>query len=158
MAGKLNMELMGKAELALVRGENPHAVAQALAVEFDMTERTVWRYFRLVRERWATEEEELRPKRREQFRAMVMENFRLAMDDANPMAGAATLRVLAKLDGLEAPGKLEITTAYDVRSMSPLERQAEIERLLLVRAAHLDGRLATPMLGNGKANGKATKH
>ncbi len=131
---RLNLELMNKAELGLVQGENPRGLASRLALEFQMTERTVWRYFRKIRERWASEEVEHREQRRQHFRAMIMANFRLAMATSNPMAGAATLRVLAKLDGLEVPAKLKIAGSFDVRSMSPTERRSEIDRLIALRA------------------------
>ncbi len=98
-----NLELVNKAEFGLVQGENPRGLASRLAFEFQMTERTVWRYFRKVRERWRTEELEQREQRRQHFRAMIMANFRLAQDSKNPFctslarAGveAATIQKLA---------------------------------------------------------------
>lgn len=148
---KLNTELLGQAELGLVQGEHPTILSERLAILHGLTIRTVERYFRLVRERWATEEASQRPARREQFRAMVMANFALAHATANPMAGAATLRVLAKLDGLEAPSELKITGGIDIRALSPRERRDEIERLLEIRS-----KAARAQVMNG-ANGK-TKH
>lgn len=148
---KLNTELLNQAEMGLVRGTHPTFLAEVLAKEFDLTIRTVERYFRMVRERWTREEVEQRPQRRAQFRAMVMANFSLAHAEGNAMAGAATLRVLAKLDGLEAPSEIKITGALDIKAMSPRERQDEIERLLEIRAK------ATRALVNGAANGK-TRH
>jgi hypothetical protein len=149
---KLNTELLGEAELGLVQGMHPTILGELLAKKHDLTIRTVERYFRLVRERWATEEVAQRPARREQFRAMVMANFALAHATANPMAGAATLRVLAKLDGLEAPTEVKVTGGIDIRAMSPRERQDEIDRLLELRAKATKAKLKM----NG-ANGK-TRH
>lgn len=158
-------ELLAKVEVYLVLGKANRKLAE-LAEEYKVTERTIQRYMRSVRERWLKEEEEHRPMRRAEFRAMIRNNLEIAWATGNAMAGAATLRVLAKLDGLEAPCKLEISGVLDVRAMSPLDRQAEIERLLKRRADALDGRRATPLLPpapvvrkpNGKGNGKATKH
>jgi hypothetical protein len=146
MANKLNMELMGKAEVGLIMGQNPQAMALELAEEFDMAERTIWTYFRRIRERWQKEEVEQRPERRAHFRAMLMQNFRLSMATDNPMAGAATLRVLAKFDGHESPIEIKVSGALDIKAMSPMERRAEIQRLLAMRAEHLDGRQAGPAL------------
>jgi hypothetical protein len=148
---RLNTKLLEEAEVGLVQGLNPTVLSEVLAKENDVTIRTVERYFRLVRERWATEEIEQRPQRREQFRAMIMANWQLAYVTQNPMAGAATLRVLAKLDGLEAPSEIKITGAIDVRALSPKERRDKIEELLELRA-----KAERAALLNG-ANGK-TKH
>jgi len=150
-------KLLEQAELAMVMGQETVA-APRLAEEFGVTERTVWRYYKAVRERWATEEAERRPQRREEFRAMIMQNLRVAWAVANPMAGAATLRVLAKLDGLEAPSEIKITGGLDIKAMSPMERQAEIERLLAIRAVALDGRRTTPLLAKSNGKGNGTKH
>ena len=147
------MKLMADAELGLVEGRNPQALAEQLAEDHSMTVRTVERYFRLIRERWKTEEEELRPGRRAQFRAMIMENLRLAWATANPIAGAATLRILAKLDGLEEPTKVEITGGIDVRAMAPHERRDAIDELIAKRARAQKAKARKRLNG---ANGKVT--
>lgn len=160
-----NLELLAKLEVYMVLGSANRRLSE-LAKDYSLTERTVQRYMRCIRERWMREEEEHRPQRRAEFRAMIRNNLEIAWATANSIGGAATLRLLAKLDGLEAPCKIEISGAVDVRAMSPLDRQAEIERLLKRRADALDGRRTTPLLppapakpngrGNGKSNG--TKH
>ena len=119
---------------------------QELAEEYSVTERTVWRYIADVEKKWASEEEERRPQRRAHFRQLLMRNLRVAWADGNSIGGAATLRILQKLDGLEQPAKLEITGKLDIRGMSPAERDAEIQQLLKERAEHLDGRRAPPMI------------
>lgn len=157
-ANKMNTDLLARAELALLRGQ-PSLAADELADEFGVTVRTVERYFRRIRERWATEEEERRPERRQEFRALCMENLRVAWDTRNAMAGAATLRVLAKLDGLEAPAEIHVSMALDVKAMTPQQRRTEIDRLIRQRAEALDGTLAgVPRLApgtNGSGNGRS---
>ena len=139
----LNRELWTACEDAMVKGV-AWQVRDALADEQAVAKSTVDKYYRLIREKWATEEEELRPMRRQEFRARVLDTYRLAHQTGNAMAAAATLRVMAKLDGLEAPAKVEITGSIDVRAMTPLQRQEEIERLIAVRAEALDLPLQTP--------------
>jgi len=149
---KLNTAMLAEAELGMIQGLNPVVLGEMLAKAHDVTIRTVERYFRLVRERWASEERELRPGRREEFRAMVKANFALSYATANAGAGAATLRLLARLDGLEAPLEVKFSGGLDVRALSPKERRDEIERLLEIRASA--GKALLPI---GKINGK-TKH
>jgi len=149
---KLNTQLLVQAELGMICGEHPTALGERLAVAHDVTIRTVARYFRMIRERWAKEESELRPARREEFRAMVKANFAMAFATENAGAGAATLRLLARLDGLEAPLEVKINGGLDVRALSPKERRDEIERLLEIRASA--GKALTP---TGGTSGK-TEH
>ncbi len=131
---KKNVAMLAAVEEALVRGLGFGRIASQICAEFRVTDRTVCRYISAVRERWMREEEELRPERRAHFRAMLMANFRLSLNSENPTAGAATLRVLAKFDGLEAPARVVVAGSFDVRAMSPMERQAEIDRLIALRA------------------------
>jgi hypothetical protein len=149
---KLNTDLLAQAELGMVQGMNPVVLGERLALAHDVTFRTVARYFRLIRERWASEEIDLRPARRAEFRAMVKANFALAYATDNASAGASTLRLLARLDGLEAPMEIKLTGSVDVRALSPMERKDEIERLLALRK-----KATKKALLNGKTNGK-TRH
>ena len=147
---KRNLKLMVAVEEGLIRGEPSTQLVTRLAAKFKLVERTIWTYVKRVYERWAKEEEELRPMRRAQFRQMVMENFRLSLDSGEPGAGASTLRLLAKLDGLEAPSKVEITGQLNVKALDPIERRKKIEILMAKRAEALDGTCAPDMLQLGE--------
>lgn len=99
------------------------------------SERTISRYLATIRERWAKEEEELRPARRQELRQKLQATFLKAYGEGGPSLGAAVrcLQVQAKIDGLEEPQKIEISGRVDVLAMSPFERQARIEELWALR-------------------------
>lgn len=127
-----NRELLVECEESLVDGTSDQSLP-ILAEKYNVAESTVSRYYKFIHDRWATEEREQRPQRREHFRAMAMDAYRLAKTTKNALAAAAVLRLLAKLDGLEAPVRVALSVTVDIRAMAPEERHAEIERLWELR-------------------------
>ena len=127
-------------ELAMVRGTFKRDARQ-LTEDHDCALSTVRRYQTEIRKRWASEETEARPKRRERFRAMLMEAWRIAIT-AEPRQMAPVLALMSKFEGFDQPVKIEVNHSVDIRSMSPRQRQDEIARLIAKRAASLDGRQA----------------
>lgn len=123
-----------------------------LAKEYGVTERTVERYYREIRELWKTEEKERRPERREEFRQALRYAYQRADDLGEPGAMVAALKVWAKLDGLEEPGKLDVSVSVDIRAMTPQQRQAEIDRLIAMRQAALGHKVVN---GHPVINAKA---
>jgi len=98
--------------------------------------RTIDRYLKAMRERWAKEEVELRPKRREELRAKLQATFLKAYGEGGPSMGAAVrcLAIQAKIDGLEAPQEINLNTqVIDIKSMTPDQRVARIRELYALR-------------------------
>ena len=129
--------------LAIANGADPDGLEfDRVVKETKLTgasERTIQRYLKQIRDRWATEEVELRPKRREMLRQKLQATFLKAYAEGGPSLGAAVrcLQVEAKMDGLEAPTRVEVSGQIDVLAMSPMERTQRIEQLWAMRQAHL---------------------
>lgn len=135
---------------------------------FNCSLRTLKRYRAEIVARWQTEEVELRPQRRAEFRQILRVGYRDSMVHRQYIAAAQFAKILAKLDGLEAPGRLDVNIGIAVRAMTPLQRREEIDELLARRAVAIDGTQAGPIQAlpaapskkrkrkraNGKANGR----
>lgn len=132
-----NQQALDLVEELLVQGMMHGRICERVAKACSMAPSTIRDYITHVRRNWREMEAERREDRRSEFRAMAMENWRQSIAQQNASAGAATLKILAKLDGLEAPAEIRVTGAVDVRALAPMERQAEIERLIAARALHL---------------------
>lgn len=100
--------------------------------------------------RWAKEDVELRPARRDMMRQQLMMLFRSnyqASLDTQGKPGTTMAAVLSRaectkiaklscqLDGLLAPTVVKVDGAVDPLAMSPSERRAEIDELLAKREA-----------------------
>jgi len=129
-------------ELRLIRGERVTDFWREVAEEFGISRYTVREWATLVRKQWATEEERYRPERRAQHRQRLQYSWNQSLDAGDYRAAATVLQTWQKFDGLDSPTKVEHTVSghVDVRAMTPLERQAEIDRLQAKREAAL-GRL-----------------
>lgn len=135
-------------------------IVAACQAKFAVCEATVARYCTAVRKRWAEEEEEFRPERRAELRAMIRDAWRMARQNNQGMALAALTRALMRFDGLESPAKVEVSVngQVDVRALTPSERREEIDRLIALRREAMDGTAAGPprlpaFKGNGRGNG-----
>ena len=155
-----NPELLAVVERQMVMGLTVPECLSEIEDDGELrcTERTLKRYRADIRQRWDTEEVELRPQRRAEFRAMVRFGFRDSIASRQHIAAAQFAKILAKLDGLEAPARLDINIGISVRAMTPMQREAEIMELLAKRREALDGTRAgkvTVLLpgANGKGNG-----
>lgn len=100
---------------------------------FTCSLRTLERYRKAVRDRWQQEEVELRPERRAELRAMVRSGYRGAVEAGQYFAAAKFAALLAKMDGLEAPVRVELDAVVSVAALSPVQRQREIAGLLARR-------------------------
>ena len=99
--------------------------------------RTIDRYLKSIRERWAKEEIELRPERRQELRQKLQATFLKAYLEGGPSMGAAVrcLAIQAKIDGLEAPQEINVNQTIDIKSMSPEQRNARLRELYAKRQA-----------------------
>ena len=113
----------------------------------EVSERTIQRYMKRVKDRWATEEEQERPERRKELRRKLNAVFSKSYMEGGQSLSAAVqcLRIQAKIDGLEAPQKVEINADINVKLMSPFQRQARIEELWALRRGTL-GREDAPLV------------
>lgn len=101
------------------------------------SERTIQRYMARVRKRWAEESEVERPERRKELRRRAEAIMTKAYLEGGQSLSTAVqcLRVLQKMDGLEAPQRVEHSGQVDIRAMSPQQRQERIEELWAIRQA-----------------------
>lgn len=97
--------------------------------------RTIDRIIRRVKDRWAREEVELRGERRQELRQKLQATFLKAYGEGGPAMGAAVrcLQLEAKLNGLEAPQKIEINGQINIKAMSPDQRRARMTELWAIR-------------------------
>ena len=131
-----DLQMLSVCEEALILGK--HRECQAMLIASGAaSQRTVSRYFRSIRDRWAQEEVELRGERRGEFRARLQASFNVSMETKNGMAMAAVMRSWAKFDGMEVPLEIRVSGGIDVKAMSPTERSREIDRLIALRSAAL---------------------
>jgi len=161
-----NPDMLDAVERAMARGVSFRDILAACEAKWHVSEATVARYCSHIRKRWAREEEELRPERRAEFRAMLRDAWQMARENKQGMALASLARVLASLDGLNQPAQLQVAIAgqVDIRAMTPGERREEIDRLIALRREAMDGTAAGPPQlpahppGNGRGNGHGNGH
>lgn len=121
-------------------------VAILSAEGFTESEHTAKNWRKEVMRRWAAEESELRPARKDQWRARLehLYNRLLEQAEAAPMGFAKTqlyaeairvAKVAIVMDGVASPIVHKHEGSLDVASMSPMERDAEIAKLLAKREA-----------------------
>lgn len=117
-----------------------------------------WR--REVQKRWNAEDAELRPARKDLWRARLEGQYRdvrkRAADCDSPamyamLNDSATkiAKLAIQLDGLQEPKRVTITGEVDVAELSPTERDKEIEALLDKRAAAKRGEWDKRAAGEG---------
>lgn len=104
-----------------------------------------WR--REVQRRWSIEDAEMRPARKDQWRARLEKLYADILERAEGAQGYAQAAMygeaikVAKLsivmDGVQAPVVVKHEGHIDVAAMAPHEREAEIQRLLAKRTAAL---------------------
>lgn len=127
----------------------PREIFAKLVTEgFTESEDTAKKWRLEIQRRWAAEDAELRPARKDLWRARIERQYHKLLDWAEGTkseiaraafnAEAIKLTKLALImDGLTAPVRVEHSGQVDVMALQPHERDAEIEQLLAKRkAAH----------------------
>jgi hypothetical protein len=126
-------------------------VAMLVSEGYTDSEHTAAGWRREVMRRWAAEDAEMRPARKDVWRARLEGQYHAIMERAGEggssdqgfamlMAEASRVaKVAMALDGLSAPVKIEHGGQVDVAAMSPIEREQEIKALLAKRAAAMGG-------------------
>lgn len=116
-----------------------------------------WR--REVQKRWNAEDAELRPARKDLWRARLEGQYRdvrkRAADCDSPamyamLNDSATkiAKLAIQLDGLQEPKRVHVTGETDVADLSPRERQQEIDALLAKKAEWERRRASAGEAGN----------
>ncbi len=155
MAGGLRMPeahkylALQRTEQLILRGYRTQEILKVLAEEnYTESIRTVYQWQQEVYRRWTEEDVEQRPARRDMWRARLEARYRMMLEDLDdPSMGMkglpraklydamAKVELLAiKLDGLDAPLRIEHSGTVDIRAMSPVQRRERIEELLKMRA------------------------
>lgn len=114
-----------------------------------------WR--RVIMARWADEEKELRPARKDLWRERLEHLYRTCLERAATMEGYPQAAMMSEaikvaklaivLDGVQAPIVVN-HTGIDVSAMSPMEREKEIAELLRRRDEALAKAQAAPPARN----------
>ena len=133
--GKKNPQLLEMVERFLVYGYSEReSMARLEDAGLGCSRATHQRYRKHIRDRWLQEETELRPLRRAELRAMVRNGYREACENQQFIAASKFAQIMAKMDGLEAPTRIEVDASLSVQALSPAQRQREIAELLERRA------------------------
>lgn len=93
---------------------------------------------REIQNRWEGEEREGRQLRRAEMRARLLELYGRALQAGEYNSALGSLRLLARMDGLEQPVRIAVESTLYIQAMGPVERHDEIERLLARRKLYLE--------------------
>jgi hypothetical protein len=122
---------LSQVEDALLSGRSHTWCMETFAGQWKVSERQVQNYIARVETKWR--ERSASPERREEARERCLMLLRKYSDSEVPGAAGAACKaadMLNKIDGVYAPEKVEHSGGVDLRTMSPQQRQAEIEALL----------------------------
>jgi hypothetical protein len=116
----------------------PHPVIEReLSAAWQVTRRQVRTYLREVYARWEREAGERRPHRRNELRAQLEGLFRAAYDARDYRSAAVALDRLAKLDGLFAPERFDLTaTVTGDASIAVADPERVRRRMVELMAKH----------------------
>lgn len=149
-------------EQMLIKGHRNAAILAECAEQgYTESANTLQNWILEIHARWASDDAVRRPARKDLWRARLEARYLMMLEDLDDpkmnMQGInraklydsmAKLELLAiKLDGLDAPIRVEHSGTVDIRSMAPDERTKRIEELLAKReqAKH---RIPTGLEGN----------
>jgi hypothetical protein len=108
-------------------------VARALAAKFHISERQAQTEIARAYELLAEDEKEARPRRRGKLRSYLWHLARAGAKAGDYRAAVAAAGQLARLDGLDAPAKIEHSGEVAIAdAMTPVQREkriAELEKL-----------------------------
>lgn len=131
------MALAEVEDLILQRIPWPQIVARAISGGLCTSEETVKNWRKEIRRRWAEQDAEEKPNRRDEHREMLRSLYGISFKTADYRNCEKIARQLMILDGLHVPIQVNHTGSIDIAAMSPQQRQAEIDELLKRREAAL---------------------
>jgi hypothetical protein len=141
----LRFAALSRVEDLMVQAYKPHdIVAKMIDEGFTDSEETVRKWRLEVQRKWALEDAELRPARKDLWRTRIEAQYHKLLDyaevtkselaRASYFAEATKLTKLALImDGLTAPVQHVHSGQVDVMALQPHERETEIEALLRKR-------------------------
>ncbi len=150
MSGAERYLALALVEEMLLKGHRKAAILAELSEQgYTESDATTTDWMQEIYRRWAAEDVERRPARKDLWRARLEARYLMMMEDLSDpkmnMQGInraklydamAKLELLAiKLDGLDAPIRVEHSGTVDIRAMAPDERRARIDELLAKRDA-----------------------
>lgn len=149
----LRKNAVDRTEELMVQGMPWSAITAILITEGHVAEtndRSAEAWRREVMKRWAAEDAELRPARKDLWRARLEGQYRDVRERAAECESPAMYAMLndsatkiaklaIQLDGLQEPKRVHVTGDVDVADLSPAERDKEIEALWERRAAAKQG-------------------
>lgn len=144
---------IGRTEDLMVQAYNWRDIFARLVSEgYTDSEDTAKEWRKEVARRWAAEDAEQRPARKDVWRSRLEKLYRELLEKADSPKMSSTAaailygeaikvaKIAIVMDGLTAPVKIEHSGSVDVHAMGPLEREKEIAELLAKREAALKGR------------------
>ncbi len=146
---------IGRTYDLMIQGFSPRDVAAKLISEgYTDSLATVGEWRKEVHRRWAIEDAEERPARKDTWRARLEGLYRELLEKARGSKAETAAAILYAeaikvsklaiiLDGLTAPVKVEHSGRVDVAAMAPHEREREIAELLRKRDEALKGKPTT---------------
>lgn len=127
------MALATLEDLLLQRVAWPKIVAQLIEGGFTTSQHTIRDWRKEVRRRWAEQDAEERPHRRDEHREMLRTLYQISYTTGDYRCCEKIARQLMILDGLNQPTKIELSGTLAVEAMTPAQRNAEIDTLLQKR-------------------------
>jgi hypothetical protein len=138
---------LARVEDLMLQAYSPREIFVKLHAEgFTESEETARKWREAIQKRWAQEDAEMRPARKDAWRARIEQQYRKLIEWAETstsqiakaafMAEATKLTKLALImDGLTAPVRVDHSGIVDVRHLAPQEREDKIRELLAKREA-----------------------
>lgn len=105
-------------------------VLEECARLFDVSETTVYEWSREIHRRWEEAASRENPHRRAIYRARLDALYHRAWEMADLNVCEKVAKLQAKLDGLDAPVKIQLSGVVAVAALTPQQRRAEIDEML----------------------------
>ncbi len=135
-------------DLILQRLKWPAIVARCIEAGFTQSAATCANWRAEVRRRWALQDAEERPSRRDEHREMLRQLYAVSFSSADYRNCTRVAAQLMILDGLQVPETINVTGTVAVQAMSPEQREAEIATLLKRRDDAMRGLSPVPPRGS----------
>jgi hypothetical protein len=126
-------------DLLLQRIPRRTIVSRAIEAGYCTSPDTVAKWITEVRRRWAMQDAEERPHRRDEHREMLRALYHESYKAADFRNCERVARQLMVLDGLQVPETINVNQTLAVQAMTPDQREAEIAALLKRREEALRG-------------------
>ena len=127
------MALATLEDMLLQRIAWPRIVARLIEGGYTTSEHTIKDWRKEIRRRWAVQDAEEKPHRRDEHRELLKTLYHQSFATGDYRCAEKVARQLMILDGLNVPQQINLSGAVDVNAMTPQQRDAEIDQLLKKR-------------------------